>query len=331
MRILLIISMVSGVLSSSMALAAATEAVVRVELKLERAMFGEREFELSGMAPSSSGFILISDNDDDTALYGMREIRSRFLISGTSNLTKLEGFDELNKKAKEKMAAKEGKGWLDLEGIATCGSDEMYFANERIRAVWKVTGKRIQELSLDWAGVTVDPWLGEANAGFEGIAVDCAAQHLYLAKERDPRRLYKFDLKTLKLLKEGDIPLSDRQGQKVINWRTGNGLVDLSPDFADLYFHEGFLYVLERNTYEIAKVEPNEFKMIARVSYLESGWGLYDSSEPYGMAEALNLEGKRIIIGYDNGDSALSHVTSLKYSVKGVVPAIQIFSRPDGF
>jgi len=325
MRILLVISVICAFVPNIDGWAQGSETPSRPELKLERALFGEREFELSGMAPSASGFILISDNDEDTALYGMREIRSRFLISGTSNLTKLDGFAELQKKAKEKMSAKGGKGWLDLEGIATCGGDE------RIRAVWKSNGKRIEELNLDWTGAVVDPWLGEANAGFEGIAVDCAGQHLYLAKERDPRRLYKFDLKTLKLIKEADLPLSDRQGQKVLNWRTGIGLVDLSPDFADLHFYEGFLYVLERNTYEVAKVEATDLKIVSRVSFLESGWSLYDSSEPYGLAESLNIEGKRIIIGYDNGDSALSYATSMKHSVKGVVPTIQIFSRPDGF
>ncbi len=117
----------------------------------------------------------------------------------------------------------------------------------------------------------------------------------------------------------------------MINPFGGDGLFNIGPDIADLFFLNGFLYVLERNTFEISKIDPSSFKVLARVSYYETEMPLYNSGEPFGLAEALYLTKNEIVIGFDNNATPLSAWSQLKYKVIGNYGSIIYFKRPKGF
>ena len=173
------------------------------ELELETIGVALTAAELSGMAIYDNGVILVSDGGEDTTVFRAEERKNhRFALVDWMRLPDYEGFAAYKKSFANAKQLKKKHRRFDLEGIATCG-DLIYFANERVREVFTAPASRPKKLTrLDLPIATQpDIFEGGANAGLEGIAVDCKKQHLFVAKERDPRRLYKFDLKTNKLIK----------------------------------------------------------------------------------------------------------------------------------
>jgi hypothetical protein len=298
----------------------------RLELELQESTFGERAYELSGIARWRNAMLIVADNNDDLAISEIRTHRNRFLIEPRLELANLRGFDAFKLDALNQAKARGHDRWLDLEGIATCG-DVIYLANERIRQVVRVENQMVTGLAIDFSGF---PQImdGESNAGFEGIAVDCANQIMWLAKERDPRGIVAVDLKQSKATGFHLVPGSDRQGQRVMEWRSGNGLIDVSPDIGDLFFSDGHLYVLERNSYEIAKLDVQSYAVVARVSFFQSAFGMYDTGEPFGVAEALWMDSDTIWLGMDNNGSQLATRATERFRVSGNPPGILKLRRP---
>jgi hypothetical protein len=276
-------------------------------------------------------FTVVSDNKDDHHLYSGSPINKRISFRSVLNLEDLKGYSEYKKSFKEhKELKKKNRRW-DLEGIASCGKN-IYLINERVREVVVIKNREtVEQLPIDFSSAYPDLGKGGSNAGFEGIAIDCKAQHLYVAKERDPRQLFKIDLKTNKIIKQGDFNGSNRLGRTAINPWTGDGLINIGLDIADMYFDKGALYVLERNSYEITKLNPQTFKIIDRKSYYFAEHLLYEPTEPFGSSEAIFLTSDRIYVGIDNNGAPLSTKSTKRLGVSGSFGSVMIFRRPSGF
>ena len=276
----------------------------RPELKLDKFLFGSKPLELSGAAYLDDGNLyIVSDSKTDHFLYRLDFKGNRYTEQPAIDLSKFPTYQMYSKTLAEHKELKKKSRRIDFEGLAVCGN-KTYIANERVREVLLLEANKVTQLPIDLS--FYKPLnKGGANAGFEGIAVDCKNQKMYLAKERDPRRLFTIDMKTWKVLKDWDVAPSDRANQKVINPFTGHGHLTVGVDFADLFFRKDHLYALERNSYEVAKIDPKTNKVISRTSFLKTEKGLYDSGEPFGDAEALIITKDHVIIGIDNNESYL--------------------------
>lgn len=300
------------------------------ELELVKAQFAQSEHELSGFALSGKDLVLIADDKEDHCVYKAVFQGKRYQIVKALDLTQVPGFKEYQESLARETRIPEKDRRIDFEGIAVCG-DKTYLINERVRQVVLIEGgKKLSRLPIDFDGYA-PLFEGGANAGFEGLTVDCATGTMYVAKEREPRQIFVVDLKANQVVKNTDFPASERAGQKVINPFTGQGLFEVGPDISDLAFDGGFLYVLERNSYEVTKLDPKTFDVKARVSFFKTEKPLYETGEPFGEAEALRLTPDEIMIGVDNNGTPLTHFAKKTYGVKGKVGVIMTFKRPKGF
>jgi len=218
------------------------------------------------------------------------------------------------------------RGRADLEGVFS-HQREFYVVNESGQDVYRyrLQGTKAEKLSLDVAF----PWSSATalwrNAGLEGVAIDARQGILYLAKERDPSRIFVFRLDAS----------GDASYQKEFSVEPAS---DAHPhqSVSDLYFENGFLYVLERRAYSIAKVDPRHERVVARAgySYLRDASGdLFVDDNGYGLAEALLLRDREILLGLDNNGKPVNERNRLsrQYSLQGDEPAIVRISRPEGF
>ncbi len=304
----------------------------RSELELTKLLIGTTESEISGVHADSGGRIrVVADGPEDTYIYLLIPKGLRFHLKKDLNFDKLKGSSDYKTSLKAVTEVTANDLRYDLEGMAACDS-ALYLINERVRHVLAIEdGKILKKLPIDFISSFPDLFKGGGNAGFEGIAADCEGKFLYVAKERDPRTIFKIDMNTWKVLEVKDFPVSDRAGQKVINFMTGVGLLEIGPDISDLFFHNGYLYVLERNTFEVAKVDPKDFTVVARVSYYRSEKDLYQTGEPFGVAESLTMTAGEIWVGIDNNKAPLSGVAQKQHQVKGNFPSFMVFKRPAGF
>lgn len=305
---------------------------IRPELEIIKIMIGTSDHEVSGLNINAAGrALVVADSAEDTYLYLLIQNGLRFHLKKELNLLKLSGAEayQTELKAVSQVDAKDQR--FDLEGITACNTTH-YLINERVRHVLAIEdGKSLKKLPIDFLSAFPALFEGGSNAGFEGIAADCAGKILFVAKEREPRVIFKVNMTTWKVLEAKDFAPSDRAGQKVVNFFTGNGLLDVGSDISDLFFDNGYLYALERNSWEIAKIDPKTTAVISRVSYLRSEHNLYQTGEPFGIAESLSMNGKTIWIGLDNNKMPLSVVSQKQHQVKGNSPSFLILKRPVGF
>lgn len=307
----------------------------RPELALKRLLFAKSGHELSGLAsvrPGSPELYAVADEAADHFVFRIQHADGgkRYKLAPGIDLSKLQGYDAYLKSLSGETRITEKDRRLDLEGLAVCGTT-IYAINERVRHVLVIEdGRKLVKAPINLSSYQ-DLFGGEANAGFEGLAADCERGILYVAKEREPRRLFAIEIASWTLISDFDVKPSDRDGQRVINPWTGSGLLTLSPDFADLAFDQGHLYALERNTYEIAKIDPKSLAVVSRVSYLKAEKGLYETGEPFGIAEGLSLTKDEIVVGLDHNGAPISGKTAKSAAIKGEVGALLVFKRPAGF
>jgi len=314
------------------------ELAARPELKPTKiAVASSAEFELSGLAIANGTTYVVSDESSHHYIYQVRPLTApeqnknttlyTFTLVPAINLkTYAATLTGLSPDQKPKR--------IDFEAIAVCDG-VFYLADERVRQIVEVKQEkeqtRFRVLPINFSSFK-DLASGGDNAGFEGVALDCDNDVLFVAKERSPRRIFKIDLKKGTLLSDHDLKGSDRSGQKVIHpFNGGNGLMEISADISDLYYTDGFLYVLERSTYEIAKVDPKTMKVVGRVSYFTTTKHAYQTGEPFGLAEALALTDKEIVLAFDNGGNRLTHQFSKTFGPEGNKGIIITFERPKGF
>lgn len=315
-------------------LATSAGAADRPELEIESAMDAHSDLELSGILQTAGGYWAVSDNAEDHFIYLLTigKKGKGYRLIPTLDLTKLKGFNTVQDAFLAELRVDKKHRRLDLEGITGCG-DLLYVANERVRQVLIIDtkAKTIAKAPIDFSSYA-DLFKGEANAGFEGVAADCASQKLFVAKEREPRRIITVDMRTWAVVADHDIGVSDRGGQMIINpFNGGNGLMTINPDFADLTFDQGYLYVLERNTYEVTKVDPKTFEVVARVSYFNAEHNLYETGDPYPQAEALSLSKDKIVVGIDHNGTPFTAAANKTFGFKGKAGSMFIFKRPAGF
>lgn len=311
-------------------------AAERPELEPEFLTLAKDAKDVSGIAEIGGTTYLVADGGEDHYLYGTALKGARFPLKKAVDLSAFAGFKEYVASLAAETKVPEKDRRLDLEGIAACGTT-VYAVNERVRhvLVLDTAKKTLARLDADLSGYA-DLYAGESNAGFEGIAADCAGKTLYVAKERDPRQILVLKLDPgapakASLANHFDVAPSDRAGQQVINPFTGQGLLPINPDFADLFFENGFLFALERNSYEIAKIDVAKQAVVGRVSYLKTERGLYETGEPFGVAESLLLTKDDIRVGFDNNGAPLGVAAGKKAKVAGAFPGFYVYKRPTGF
>jgi hypothetical protein len=202
---------------------------------------------------------------------------------------------------------------IDLEAL-DYHKGYFYVANEKSGKIYrKQANSALGTLAVAWGEEDPSSW---KNAGWEGLTIDEERDILYMIKERQPRKIFAIDLKSLQVTDSFNIPETE------------------SNDFADAHFEKGFLYLLERNGNFIAKVNPTTHEVVAKVSYRETcshpRGKLYAPSK-YGMAEALLFTPTEIWIGLDNNGIPVSDYGREKYGLTGKAPVILKFNRPKGF
>jgi uncharacterized protein YjiK len=125
----------------------------------------------------------------------------------------------------------------DLEAVAVDDEGRFYIADESTGKIWRLhdNGERDKEIELD----DVD----DGNSGIEGLAFDDDG-HLFVAKEKDPARIYELD--------------------------TNNEVIDVKRiEFADdlsalaWNYDDGHLYALSDEEHALWRLDKNLKKMTA--------------------------------------------------------------------
>lgn len=265
---------------------------------LQMTPYDSLPFDLSGIVEVNNKIYVIADKNWNKYIYEAELSNSSFIVKNEIPLNV--------------------DGKLDLEAIDYCDS-QFYIANERSGDIYRVSinnsKKTVSTLPLDFEsrGYKLTQW---KNAGWEGLAMDCDQQKLYLTKERQPRIIFIVDTKTNQIISEFNIPEVD------------------SNDFSDAKFNNGFLYLLERNGNYITKIDPETQSVVSKVTYKHitshPEGKLYTNSK-YGLAEALLLKDNEIWLALDNNGNTASQHAITTYNMKGTTPVILKFKRPLGF
>ena len=288
------------------------------ELEVIRFTFGTSSQEISGAAFLQGRLHVVADGPQDLGIYTVRPMDKRFELRAHLDLGALRGYREYLAALESDPDVLAKDRLIDLEGMCTCGST-IYLANERARHILRVKAGKMERMPIDFSRIQ-EVQRGGSNAGFEGVAVDCTKDLMYVAKERSPREIFTVRMSDWKVLR------MDQVEPPVAENKAG-----VDPDFSDLSFDRAHLYVLERSARQIAKVDPANMRVVARVSYESAERGLYDADPRFGLAEGLALSSSQIVLGFDNNSAQLSHATLERFGVSGNPSAIIYFKRPSGF
>ncbi len=208
---------------------------------------------------------------------------------------------------------------IDFEGIDVY-MNKFFLINEWYDNVLMLTDScKLKDINIEWerAGINNKDW---GNKGLEGIAFDSKNGFLYLAKEREPRRIFRINLKT---------GIIGEPFKKVLANQT------IGYDISDMKYENGYLYILERSSGTVIRIDVKTNKTFSysfqHIVY-KNGERIFKNSTPqYGMAEALLLTKNEIWIGLDNnGDPVSKYGKSLGLK-EGNNTVILIFERPEGF
>ncbi|WAH58300.1 esterase-like activity of phytase family protein [Pseudomonas silvicola] len=198
-------------------------------------------------------------------------------------------------------------GILDFEGITCDGVGNRYLVSEGFAAVLKVPveGKPFW-LKIDPAIIRDahnKGMLRRFNAIFEGLTINAAGDHLWLAAERQNRGL-------LSLYRQPGGTWGCRGGCILLNEGGEEmqpaqlpGAHDAARDFSDLALYNGKLYTLERNIFQICRRD-------LQTGQKEHCWSFADEAlipsrqyaQKYGLAEALVVDATGAWVGVDNND-----------------------------
>ena len=259
----------------------------------------DRRFDLSGIVSVNGKILAIADKEWNDFIYQIDTTGSGFKISEFKNLCTNVSHD--------------------IEGVEYSNS-AFYIIDEFGSEVYAIENGscEMKLLNIPWKDYGVDrsDW---GNKGFEGIAIDCKNNILYLAKEREDRRLFRIDLKTMKITEPFKRQLAEGGGN----------------DISDLKFENGNLYLLERNLGQVTRIDCTTGEKLSfsfKDSEFKNGQRMFSNSNPqFGMAEALLLTSDEIWIGYDNNGDPVSEYGKSIGLKEGNKAAILIFKRPKGF
>ncbi len=257
-----------------------------------------QRFDLSGIVQVNKEIFVVADKKWNEYIYKIDTGKAPYKIS-----------DSIPVKVKKR---------LDCEGI-DYANQHFYFVDEHNSRLFKYSleSKITSEIELPWGtlGENIEQW---ENAGLEGVAIDSINNKIFLVKERAPRKIFCYDLNTNQL---------EQVFEDLINQETG--------DFADAKYENNSLYLLERNTSLILKINTltNQIDTVcySHISF-KNNKRLYENQFPqYGMAEALLITENEIWIGFDNNGDKVSETGKSFGLQAGDAPAIIRFKRPVGF
>ncbi len=285
---------------------AALPPVEPLRLLGEHPLDGMPSGNLSGLAMCGDTLWVVSDRDDER-LYRVRPGAESWQAEAQPFILPPLPDSGLpwGLSVRVKLMGKLRGGEMDFEGLSCDAQGNRYLVSEAHAAVLllPVVGEpqwlRLPPPLLRQARAS--GMLLEFNAMFEGIAVDPAAGRLWLAAERERRGLL----------------VAHRVGD---GWQCSGSCVLLSEDgpaqqparlrsprrwaksFADLAFHAGKLYTLERLEHRICRHAPE-------TGEVERCWSFADElltdarryEQPWGSAEALWIDAEGAWIGTDNG------------------------------
>jgi hypothetical protein len=290
------------------------------DLEVIRVTFGISSQEISGAAFIQGRLHVVADGPQDLGIYAVRQMGNRFELEAHLDVGALSGYRDYIAALDTDADVPAKDRLIDFEGLGSCGRS-IYLSNERARHILRVRAGKVERMPIDLHDFK-EVLEGGSNAGFEGVAVDCAKGLMYVAKERSPRGILTVRMTDWKVLSMDQVePLTASTG-------TAAGV---APDFSDLAFDKGHLYVLERSARQIAKVDPAGMRVVARFSYEPAEHGLYDADPRFGLAEGLALSTDLVILGFDNNGAQLTPAASERFGVTGNPSAIIYFKRPRGF
>jgi hypothetical protein len=205
---------------------------------------GER-FDASGLFLASNGDLL-TVNDRAAAVY-----RIHFLPgSGAAGLEELPDCFTPTQLA---PFSGEKTDRYDIEGIAEDPRQRIYLCEEADRWILRFDprSRKVERLKIDWSPVQKYFNTADRNASFEGIAVGDG--RLYVANERQRGRIIVVDLATLKVA--GDFVV-----------RSSVASI-LGPQYSDLSWFRGELYVLMREDHVVLRVNPQSHQVLAEYDF----------------------------------------------------------------
>lgn len=194
------------------------------------------------------------------------------------------------------LKPQEALGAQDLEGLAFCGG-RFLIPEEATGSIVEVDAQGAASLRpIDFLEIHKErgfaPALGTKGAGLEAVACEENGP-VYVANERQYRMIYVLDPKTLRPVDFFDVPAGWSAPRFI-------GTTPVYPDFADLFFENGFLYALQRNDRLVLKIDPKTKALLAVLPLKFDEKDYYDYAEPFGMAEGLALTKDRIYVLLDN-------------------------------
>jgi hypothetical protein len=289
-------------------------------LEVIRVTFGTSSQEISCAAFIRGRLHVVADGPQDLGIYEVRRMGKRFELEAHLRLNTLTGYRDYIAKLETDPDVPAKDRLIDFEGVCSCGRS-IYLTNERARHILRVRLGKVEQLPIDFRSFK-ELKEGGSNAGFEGVAVDCTKGLMYVAKERSPREILTVRMTDWKVLSMDEVEPSAA---------SAGTAAGVAPDFSDLAFDKGHLYVLERSARQIAKVDPAGMRVVARFSYESAERGLYDADPRFGLAEGLALSSDLVVLGFDNNGAQLTPAASERFGVTGNPSAIIYFRRPRGF
>jgi hypothetical protein len=234
----------------------------------------------SGITSMGGRLFFVSDNDYDYAVYGL--IRDNAAYSVNKFITFNSSYTVIKKHKNYD---------LDLEGIVWY-RDSFFVVDERDRYIYKIKdNSSVERVQHDIGAYNKRMDLSfslNANAGFEGIAIDPEKRVFFIANERERAIIYLLRMRGNNLYAFDHIIMDDVLKIKGF-------------DVSDLFFERGFLYLIYRKENRIIKLDPYKKTAMKSLSYLKLARGLYEHKQSRGFAEGLYMTERDIFLLLDSG------------------------------
>ena len=205
---------------------------------------GER-FDASGLFLAPNGDLL-TVNDRAPAVY-----RIQFLPGlSAADLVKLP---DCFTPAQLAAFAGEKTDRYDIEGITEDTRRRIYLCEEANRWILRFDPRShtVERLKIDWTPVQKYFSPVDRNASFEGMAIGDGK--LYVANERQRGRIVVVDLATLKVVDDFEV-----RSSVASLW---------GPQYSDLCWFRGELYVLMREDHVVLRVNPHSHQVLAEYDF----------------------------------------------------------------
>ncbi|MBR4677774.1 MAG: SdiA-regulated domain-containing protein [Bacteroidales bacterium] len=258
-------------------------------------------FDISSLTGRDGKIYAIADKPNTRDIYEVDTLKGKFYLTLAYKTTNITSED------------------LDFEVIDVLG-DKFILADEIHDLLYVQRSKGAEEfdsLRINFTSLGEDMrlWSGN-NAGIEGMTVDNKNYLLYIAKERNPRRMFVYDMKKGKLTAPYDKEILPDDG-----------------DISDLCYENGFLYILDRQNCLVRKFDVKTKKSVyASFRKFSNNGTLHNYHADYGMAEALWLTKDAVYVGFDNNADPVTKFGEEVGLQKGSTkPSIFVFKRPKGF